>query len=130
MNTISIGIIILCIVLIAVIKYREIQYNYKAATAVLLRNLLVEKYGFKHDFAERICMELYGIKEGDFFRTEEAAIRGAEHLEGVFNEESLQNATIKECEALRADHFNPDEFQRIREQVVSRYLKQLAGKTK
>lgn len=130
MNSISIGIVIVCIIFIAVIKYREMQYNYKAATAVLMGNLLVEKYGFKHDFAERICMELYGIREGDFYRVEDVSIKSAEQLESIFNEEALQGATIKECESLRADHFNPEEFEQVREKVIVKYLQQLTGKAK
>ena len=65
----GLGICIIGVIVIAVIKYQGMKYNYKAVASVLLQELLVKEHGIKSDLANRVCTEIYKVKKNDFENT-------------------------------------------------------------
>ncbi|WP_177504940.1 hypothetical protein [Anaerosinus sp.] len=124
----GLGICIIGVIVIAVIKYQGMKYNYKAVASVLLQELLVKEHGIKSDLANRVCTEIYKVKKNDFENTYSVAKQGSGRLGNIFAKDNLQKLIIEKAEKLNVDHNDSQEFNRINEIVIDELIAQLSNK--
>lgn len=127
-TVIGLGICIVGVIVIAVIKYREMKYNYKAMASVLLQELLVKKHGMKNDLANKVCTEIYNVKKVDFDNSSSVAQQGAERLNDIFNNDNIKKMVIEEAQKMNIDYNDSGEFNRVKEIVLEKLLAQLTNR--